>query len=187
MSSSPCETLGFGAVAVSDRLDQQVSQGALLEGVSVAEDVEQASVVGDRHLVDLREQPSEDVAFAGVFRDHVPEVADLSLTDAVDTPEALLDTVRVPGQVVVHHQVRTLKIESLARRIGGEHDDGIRIMCELLACYLAILAPGPAMDRDHCIGTPEKRGNLRLEVVECVSMLREDDDLPRFARACVRE
>jgi hypothetical protein len=34
-------------------------------------------------------------------------MADLRLADAVDAAEALLEPVRVPREVVVHHQVRS--------------------------------------------------------------------------------
>ena len=40
-------------------------------------------------------------------------MADLGLADPVDTPEPLLDSVRVPRQVVVDHQVRTLQVNAL--------------------------------------------------------------------------
>ncbi len=97
--------LAFGLVTVTNRLDQQLAKRLLLEGIRVAEDVEEVAVVGDRHLINFRQQPREHVPFAGVFRDHVPQVAHLALADAVDTPEALLNAVRVPRQVVIDHEV----------------------------------------------------------------------------------
>jgi hypothetical protein len=49
------------------------------------------------------------------------------LSGAVDVAEAPLDAAPVPRQVVVHHEVRTLKVDSLARRVGcNQHlDSGI--------------------------------------------------------------
>jgi len=45
-------------------------------------------------------------------------VADLSLADPVDTAEALLDPVGVPGQVVVDHQVGPLQVQALPGGVG---------------------------------------------------------------------
>ena len=39
---------------------------------------------------------------------------------ALDTPETLLDAVRVPGQVVVDDQVGALQVDALACGVGGD-------------------------------------------------------------------
>ena len=54
-------------------------------------------------LFELFEEGAVNIALAGFFGNEVPEVTDLSLSDAVDTAETLLDPVRVPWQVVVDH------------------------------------------------------------------------------------
>ena len=169
--------LDLGLVAIADGLDKQVTQRPLLEGVGVAEHVEQVAVVGDRHLVDLRQQPGEHVSLAGVAGDHVPQVADLALADAVDAAEALLDAVRVPGQVVVHHQVRTLKVQAFASGVRGEQDHGVGVVGEAFTGELAIFAAGAAVDGDDRIGTPELGCDFGLQVIEGVAVLGEDDDL----------
>ena len=45
-------------------------------------------------------------------------MADFGLSDAVNTAEALLQPVRIPGQIVVDHQMRTLKVDPLTGGIG---------------------------------------------------------------------
>ncbi len=63
-------------------------------------------------------------------------MADLGLADAVNTPEALLDPVRVPRQVVVDHQMRAaLQVRAFARGIGRRADarDVIVTKNEILA------------------------------------------------------
>ena len=87
-----------------------------------AEHVEHLAAVGLALLLDLRQQAREHLALARVLGDEVPQAADLVLADAVDAPEALLDPVRVPRQVVVDHQVRDLEVQALAGRVGGEQD-----------------------------------------------------------------
>ena len=47
-------------------------------------------------------------------------MTNLGLSDAVDTAETLLDPVRVPRQVVVHHQVGTLQVDALACGVRGD-------------------------------------------------------------------
>ena len=64
----------------------------------------------------------EDLTFARLGSHQVPEMAHLRLPDAVNTPEALLKAVGVPGQIVVDHQVRALQIDTLASRIGRQQD-----------------------------------------------------------------
>jgi len=44
---------------------------------------------------------------------------------AVATTNALLDPLRVPGEVVIHHQRAELQVDPLRRRLGGDHDGGM--------------------------------------------------------------
>ena len=39
-------------------------------------------------------------------------MADFLLSDTVDAAEALFEPIRIPWQVVVHHQIRILKIDT---------------------------------------------------------------------------
>ena len=54
-------------------------------------------------LFKLLEKPLEDLSLTGVLGDQVPEMAHIRLADAVDTSEALLDSIGIPREVVVHH------------------------------------------------------------------------------------
>lgn len=108
-------------------------------------------------------------------------MADLALPDAVNTAEALLDPVRIPRKVVVHHEVGTLQVEPLARSIGRKEDDRVRVVGEAFTCKLAILTACAAVDRHHRICPAEEGGDLRFQVFERVAMLREDNDFAGFA------
>ena len=171
--------LHLGAVPVPYGLDQQVAQGPFLEGVIVTEHVEQVSVVRHRHLFDLREQPCENIAFAGVLGHHVPQVTDLALTDAVDTSKALLYPVRIPRQVVVDHQVGALQVEPLPRGVRGEQHHRVGVVGEFLTRRHSFLAAGAAVDPDHRVGAAELGADSLIQVVEGVPVLGEDDDFPR--------
>ena len=114
----------LGLVAVADRLEQQAAQRRVLEDALVGEHVEDLVAERLALLLELVEQALEHLALAGLVGHQVPEVADLGLPDAVDAPEALLDAVRVPGQVVVHHEVGALQVDALPRRVGGDQHEG---------------------------------------------------------------
>ena len=93
-------------------------------------------------LLELLEQPQIDVAFARFFRYQVPEVAHLGLADAMDPAEPLLNPVRVPRQIVIHHQVGTLKVDALARGIGRQQNLDLGVVPErLLRCSCGLRGP----------------------------------------------
>ena len=94
----------------------------------------------------LGQQPPVHLAFAGALREHVPQVAYLPLPDPVDAPEALLQAVRIPGQVVVHHQVRPLQVDSFAGGVGGQQDADFRVLDETLLRFAPDFARQAAVD-----------------------------------------
>src|ERR1035437_1392816 len=65
---------------------------------------------------------------------------DLGLADAVDAPEALLDAVRVPGQVVVDHEMSALEVDPFAGGVGREQNRDIGVGLEELLRLQAFLA-----------------------------------------------
>ena len=93
-------------------LQEQVLEADALE--DFAKDVEDAAI--ERLALDAEffKKPEKDIAFAGFLGDKIPEVTDLLLADAVDAAEALFEAVRIPRQVVVHHQVGVLEIHAFA-------------------------------------------------------------------------
>ena len=50
-------------------------------------------------------------------------MADFSLADAVDSPKPLSDTIWIPWQIVVDHQMGTLKVDSLAGSLCRERSE----------------------------------------------------------------
>ena len=94
-------------VAVADRLDQQLPQGFVVKG-HLAQNIKHLAAQCTPFFFQLLEQPLEHHALTGLRRDQIPQVAHLGLPDAVDSPEALLQSVWIPRQVIVNHQVRSL-------------------------------------------------------------------------------
>ena len=104
-------------------------------------------------------------------------MADLGLTDAVDAAEALLDAVRVPGQVVVHHQVGTLQVDALPGRVRGEQHLHLRVVQEGFLGLAAVLAAHAAVNDDDGVGPAQQSPDASFEVGESVPVLGEQDQL----------
>ena len=115
------------------------------------------------------------------FGDQVPQVADLGLADAVDAPEALLQPVRVPGQVVIDHQMRALEVDAFAGGIVGDHHQHAFIVHEGLDRLAAILATDATMDFDDSLMAAEPGADFVGEIGERVARLGEDDQLAPIA------
>src|SRR5450830_846133 len=99
----------------------------------------------------------------------------------MDPSEALFNTVRVPRQIVVHHQVGTLEVDSLASGVGSHEDfDGLVLGKQLLR--LSPLVPSQAaVNDDEGLRPSEKPTDPVGKIVQCVSVLGEDDELPSVA------
>ena len=108
-------------------------------------------------------------------------MAHLGLPDPMDSAEALLDPVRVPGQVVVDHQVAALEVHPLAGRIVGDEHQQAAVGHEALDDLAALLALHPSVNFGDSLRVPETRPNLAHQVVERVLGLGEDDELPAVA------
>ena len=104
-------------------------------------------------------------------------MAHLRLADAVDATEALLKAVRVPRQVVVHHQVRPLQIDALARRIGGQQHPHHGVVLERFLCLQPRVAAHAAVDEDHRLVVAQERDDAVLQVVQRVPVLGKEDQL----------
>ena len=131
-------------LAVADGVEQQLAQRPSFE-LQLAEHVEDLAAECLPGLFQLLEQPPVDVALAGLVGDQVPQVADLRLADAVDAAEALLQSVRVPGQVVVDHQVGALQVDAFAGGVGGQQHLHLRVVPERFLRRQAVLAADAAV------------------------------------------
>ena len=106
-------------IAVADGLDQKVAQRLTFE-LELAEHVEHLAAQGFARLLQLLQQLPIDVALAGLLGHQIPEVTHLGLADAVDPSEPLFQAIRIPRQVVVHHQMRALEVDAFAGGVGGK-------------------------------------------------------------------
>jgi hypothetical protein len=98
-----------------------------------------------------------DLAFTGLFGDEIPKMAYLRLANPMDAPEPLLDAIRVPGQIVVHHQVGALQVDPFARRVGRQQDFYIGVVPESLLRIHPVFPTHAAVDDNHSLSLPKKR------------------------------
>ena len=84
-----------------------------------------------------------------------PEPLRFRLADPMDAPEPLLDTVRVPWQIVVHHQVGALQVDTFASCIGRQQDFYIRIVPEGFLRIHPLFSAHAAMNRDNGLSATE--------------------------------
>jgi hypothetical protein len=166
----------FRLIAVAYRVDQQFANRAPFE-LHFAEHIEYLAAERIARLRELLEQLAVDVALARLLGDEVPQMADLGLADAVNTPETLLEPIRVPGQIVVDHQVGALKVDALASRVGRQQHPHLGIVPEGFLRFHALLAAQTAMDDDDGGIAAEQRAYTRLQIVERVAVLGKHDEL----------
>jgi len=108
-------------------------------------------------------------------------VAHLGLPDTVDTAKALLETVGIPRQVVVHHQVGPLQVDTLAGGISSDQHLDILILGEERLGLSAFLPAHGAVNGDHRFRPADQHSDAVLEIVQRVAVLGEDDQLAAVA------
>ena len=134
-------------LAVADGIEQQVAQRLAFEH-ELPEHVEHLTAKRLPSLLQLLQQPPINVALAGLVRYQIPQMTDLRLADPVDTTEALLQPIRVPGQVVVDHQMGALQVDAFSRSVSRQKYLDLRIVPEGFLHRQASLAAHAAVDDD---------------------------------------
>lgn len=106
-----------------------------------------------------------DLAFPRVLGDKVPEAANLGLTDPVNPAKTLLQTIRIPGEVVVDHQVGALEVDPFTGGVGGNEDLHVLVVSERFLGLPSLLAADPAVDGDEGLGPADEGSNPFRQVV----------------------
>ena len=104
------------------------------------------------------------------------------LADAVNSSEALLDAVGVPGQVVIHHEVGPLEVDAFASGVGGQQNLDVRIVPEGFLGGVAILTAHAAVDHGDGLLPTHQAGDPALQIVQGVPVFGEDNQLLLRAR-----
>ena len=107
-------------------------------------------------------------------------MTDFGLANPVDAAEALLQPVRVPGQVVVDHQVGALQVDAFARGVGCQEHLHLRVVPERFLHRQPFLAAHAAMNDDDRLLTAEQSRDALPQVPQRVPVLGEEHEvLPR--------
>lgn len=104
-------------------------------------------------------------------------MADLGLTNAVNSPKALLQAVGVPRQVVVHHQVGPLKVDPFSRSIGSNEYLNGGILFKGFLGFFALFSTHAAVNGDHRFRLAQQVPHSVSQIVEGISMFGEDNQL----------
>ena len=94
-------------------------------------------------------------------------------------PEALFEPTRVPWQVVVHHQMGALKIDTFLQPHPLQPESLPRdLACETFLGFASFLAPHPAVNlNDSPHGGPSSEPILSDQIVKRVAVLCKNDEL----------
>lgn len=97
-------------------------------------------------------------------------MADLCLANPVDATKALPQSIRVRGQIVVHHQVGALRINAFTCRIGRNEHLRFRILGEAFLILPALIAAHTAMNDDNGFTSADEGTDAFLQIIEGVTM-----------------
>ena len=128
-------------------------------------------------VVQFLKQSAVHIAFARVGGDQIPQMAHFRLADPVNTSEALLKPVGIPGQVVIDHQVRPLQVDSLSGGVRSKKHLNVRVMPEGFLRFEAFFAFLATVNDCNGPFPPEQRGDPAMEIIQRVEVLGENDDL----------
>src|SRR5260370_37632930 len=108
-------------------------------------------------------------------------MTNFGLPDPMYAPEALFEPTRVPRQVVVHHQMCALEIDTFSSRVRCNQNLYLAILRETFLGFATFLTPHPAMNLDDSLGAAQQVTNLVDQIFERVAMLRENDEFTVMA------
>ena len=91
-------------------------------------------------------------------------------------PKPLLYAIRIPGKVIVDHQVSALEVDAFRGRIVGQKNLHLRVVQERLLDSAPFLSPDTPVDHDHRLLATQEGYNTLAEVVEGVPVLGKDDE-----------
>ena len=77
----------------------------------------------------------------------------------MDTAKTLFQSIGIPRQVVVYHQMRALKVDAFASSIRSDQDAHPDILLEELFCFSPFITEHSAVDGNNSIVIPEDDGN----------------------------
>ncbi len=77
-----------------------------------AENIKDLSAQCGAFFFNFFQELEENLTFASVIGDQVPQMANLFLPDSMNSPKSLFKPIRIPEQVIVNHEVGILQIDT---------------------------------------------------------------------------
>ena len=146
----------FGIIAVANGFDQQIPQVAIIES-HFTQNIEHFAAKG---FFQFFKQTLEHHALSRFFRDQIPEMADFGLSDTVDTAKPLFQPVRIPGKVIVDHQVGALQVDTFTSRISSNQDTHVFVLLEKFLHFAAFISEHTAVNRHNRLVAAEQVANF---------------------------
>src|SRR5271166_2742465 len=109
-------------------------------------------------------------------------MADFCLSDAVYSSKPLFNTIWIPWQIVIDHQVGTLKIDPLTGSICREEYLNFGVMPESFLRVHPLFAAHSTMDHNNSARPAEQRRYFTFKIIQSVAVLREKHQLLRGRR-----
>src|SRR6056297_515557 len=103
-------------------------------------------------------------------------MADFLLANTVNTSETLLESVWIPGQVVINHQASALKVDAFTCSVSGDQNQHGRILPEDFLQPLSLVPRDAAVDSDNRLVIAQHSADALAKVVQRVLMLGENDE-----------
>src|SRR6266568_1604995 len=99
-------------------------------------------------------------------------MTDFCLPDAVDSSKALFNTIWIPWQIVINHQVGTLKVDSFAGGVCGEKHLDFGIVPKPLLRVHPVFAAHPTMNHNNSARPAEQCRYFAFKIIQSVPVLR---------------
>src|SRR5277367_6319366 len=107
-------------------------------------------------------------------------MADICLADTVDASKSLFEPIWIPRQVIIHHQVRSLEINTFARRVRGNQYLSVYVLFEPLLSFPPLLTPHRTVNLDNRFVSAKLLQSVS-QVIQSVAMLCKNDQLSSVA------
>ena len=131
-------------ISIADRFHEKITQWIAFK--QTTKNVIDLAAKSLPFSLQLFQQAGVNGSFSCLMGNEIPAVTDFRLTDSMNAPEPLLKPIRVPRQVVVNHQMGSLKVDTFPCGIVGyENFEGL-VLIECLDHVAAKFAFHSAMD-----------------------------------------
>ncbi len=162
-------------IAVPHCFDQQFTQRPVIKS-HLAENIKHFAAESLTFFFQLLEQTLEHKSLPRFRSYQIPQVANLRLADTMDASKTLLQAVRVPRQVIVYHQMRSLQVDPFTGGIRRDQDANANVLLEKLLRLPTLITEHPAVNSHHSFLTSKQGTNFVGEIIQSIPMLREDDE-----------